>query len=811
MRRYKITALVLAVLLLAGCLSGCNKDEKAPAAPGEAPKEEVSQSGSGNQATALASKYAYAAEYIDIPVETNYIGNSCICSTALYFVAQVPVGEEQYTDPVTGESYSYESYEDRLYRMDLETKECKEVSALPEVKLEEGWKGDSYIQSMTPGNDGTVLVLQQTYTYRFNLPEGVEETSPEAYDYYESGENQASLYEIDATGAVVKEWPLAEAREAINNSGLNTLYLDEGGYLYASTWEEVFVWDKDGSFVTQLELEDGELRQYSADKVGRMVWGEEMTFQVLDPVKKAWGEELPLPENAWNFFPGTGDYDLYYDNNGKIFGYIAGTDTSEKVLDWLECDIDSNNLSNDSYQFLPDGRVVVILQDYRGMEASAKPQVAILTPVEANALPEKTVLTLACMYVDYELRSQIVNFNRTSQTYRIVVKDYSEYNTEDDYSAGLTKLNTEILSGQVPDLLATSSIPVSKYAAQGLLTDLWQFIDADENIKREDLMTQVLDAISIDGKLYQMPTTFYLNTVAGLDKVVGDYRDNWDLTSLMQAMESLRPEATIFSETTTKEEMLLMTVARGIDQFIDWNTGECSFDSPEFLELLNFVNQFAADFDYENYDWDTDYESDFVRIKDGRQLLTQISLSDFGDLSVYFAALDNQPCFVGFPVGAPHTLDVSSPVAISAASQHKDAAWAFVRSLVQEDYQKNTWGFPINRKVFDQKAEEAMTPVYQLDANGQPLLDEEGNKIEQSQGGMGWGNDEMYEIYAVTQEQYDTLMELLANCSGGYSYDEEISEILSEATAPFFAGEKSAEDTAREIQSRVKLYVAEQL
>jgi hypothetical protein len=64
---------------------------------------------------------------------------------------------------------------------------------------------------------------------------------------------------------------------------------------------------------------------------------------------------------------------------------------------------------------------------------------------------KKTVLTLACMGLDWNLRSQIVKFNRTSDQYRIEVQDYSEYNTGDDYTAGLTKLGTEILSGKVPD------------------------------------------------------------------------------------------------------------------------------------------------------------------------------------------------------------------------------------------------------------------------------------------------------------------------------------------------------------------------
>ena len=77
-------------------------------------------------------------------------------------------------------------------------------------------------------------------------------------------------------------------------------------------------------------------------------------------------------------------------------------------------------------------------------------------------------------------------------------------------------------------------------------------------------------------------------------------------------------------------------------------------------------------------------------------------------------------------------------------------------------------------------------------------------------GGYGFGNDEMYEIYAMTQEQYDDLMALINSTTAIGSYDESIMSIITDVTGSFFAGEKSAEDTAKTIQSRVNLYVAEQ-
>ena len=76
-------------------------------------------------------------------------------------------------------------------------------------------------------------------------------------------------------------------------------------------------------------------------------------------------------------------------------------------------------------------------------------------------------------------------------------------------ASGIQKLNTEILSGMVPDLfLVDENMPIDIYAAKGVLQDLWPLIDADPELSREDLMEHFFDALSVDGKLYQIADTF---------------------------------------------------------------------------------------------------------------------------------------------------------------------------------------------------------------------------------------------------------------------------------------------------------------
>ena len=81
--------------------------------------------------------------------------------------------------------------------------------------------------------------------------------------------------------------------------------------------------------------------------------------------------------------------------------------------------------------------------------------------------------------------------------------------------------------------------------------------------------------------------------------------------------------------------------------------------------------------------------------------------------------------------------------------------------------------------------------------------------MEQSHGGASWDGFSI-EFYAATQEQYDHLMELYSAVDSLASVDMSIDAIVREEAASFFNGDKSVQETAALIQSRVSLYVNEQ-
>ncbi len=90
-----------------------------------------------------------------------------------------------------------------------------------------------------------------------------------------------------------------------------------------------------------------------------------------------------------------------------------------------------------------------------------------------------------------------------------------------------------------------------------------------------------------------------------------------------------------------------------------------------------------------------------------------------------------------------------------------------------------------------------MSPTYAQDAEtGEYVLDEYGEPI-------------VYEP-RLTQEEADKLLALIESTDRLAEPDENILAIVREEAAPYFAGQKTAEEAAALIQSRASLYVSEQ-
>ena len=793
----------------------------------------------GGGDTQQLSGMVYVPQFVDCGLEDiRYVNQVCSDGKYVYFSADV-LGEEvedSWTDPDTGETETYTYYESRtsLFRVDLDSGTAAELENYALSQPAGGGEdGAAYITGLQAGEEGSVWVTEQMSEYTFDLPADFNEETDDRWEYQTGYAETMVRRRLDSTGQELERVDIsgAELQEKLNVEYLGGTAFDKAGNIYLSQESKVIVLDKELNTLFELDMPmenmwgnliqmaDGSIAmQASYEDRENESYGNKLIF--IDAASKSWGASFELSSNVYEFVPGGGDYLCYYQNNDSIYGLKAGATEGEKLFSWMGAGLDRGDIN--TFTVLPDGRVAAVTQEWKEDTDGVEVQLVLLTPTDASTLPEKTTLTVAAMWVGYDMRNKIIDFNQNSDTCHIEVVDYSEYNTGADQSAGLTKLNTEIVAGHVPDILLTDSLPVSRYAAKGILEDLWPYIDADAEIGgREGLMEHVLDVASIDGKLYQAFSTFGIRTVVGPASLTGD-RMSWTLAELQAALAQMPEGCTIFGQDDTREWMLNQVLSINMNNFVDWEAGKCSFDSDGFKALLEFCNSFPEEFEWTE---DMEYHSDMERIRSGEQMLSRIYMSGFTTPQMYDMAFNGGSAFIGYPkedgtVGSCFALD--SGVAMSSTCKDKDAAWSFIRQLLlpqasednyDEDAQQYYFGgYPVNKSDFQKLQEGAMKEVVLTDESGEPLLDENGQptRMPKDSWYMGEGQPDL-SVYAATQEDVDRTMALYNAIESLYGYDESIYTIIEEQIGAYFAGDKALDATATEIQNRVQLYMGENM
>ena len=840
MKTKRMLALLLAALMIVGLFAGCSKDETKD--PGKTdPGNSLIDQTKPSQTTA---KYAYKADYFDlaVPDGVQYVNQICAAGTTLYLTASMQGEEITNTDPDTGETWSY--YDSRLgvLTIDPDTGICTELSNLQLPEVPEGAEGGVNCYNMIGSDDGTLWMLVNVYATQYELPDDFDPNTDSKWNYPSTDINGSYLMHIAADGSTIASLDLSDTNNEDNEDGmsgnLSSFAVDAAGNLYVSDYNNIYVLDAEGNVQFKLDGSqyNGSLNRLNAQQVGVMWYNytddvnaadeNGQYFVPIDLETKDWGEKVKLPSNVGSILPGDDAYDFYYTYNNNIYGYAAKTDTKEKLVDWLSCDVDTNNMSG--YAMLSDSRVAALMQDWSTDPTTY--QLIVLHRVDASEIKEKKVLTLACMYLDWNLRSMIVEYNKTNDEYRINVVDYSEYATDDDYNAGVTKLTTEIISGSVPDIFLTSNLPIDKYAAKGVIADLNTFMDGGNGLSRDYFVPQVMSALEKDGKLYELPTSFSVQTAYALSSIASQY-DTWNVAAVQDAMTQLQEGATVFSDGWTKNTALSNCLSRNLSAFVDWTTGKCEFDSEAFQQLLDFCNSFpaetsdgdgaiayasSADIAVDDAMW----ESDATRITNGKQLMSTTGMYSFDSYIWNVYAIRDKITFTGYPTedGSGSSFELQMPMAISSVTKYPDAAWDFVCSIIKKmntiDENNYYYGFPISQAAFDAEMTDIMTEQYQLDENGEQVdWDGDGEPDKAIRGSyetMENGETVYKDVYALTQEEMDQILGVINNTHSVYDYDQEILDIITDEVAAYFAGDKDVQTTASMIQSRVNLYVQEQ-
>ena len=702
------------------------------------------------------------------------------------FVEEAPleaVAEEVYAEDMFYEDMYFEEYLQNTYFKVTQTDFEGEVQSEFEILMPQ----DSSISGVAGDENGNIYMVLNEYGKDMSNPEMPKDLFS-LIAYSEIGEE---LFRVRLGEEAKEEWYYADRVFVMPDDRLVVI---------SNSGIEVF--KKDGSFEKVIDIQEdmsGNTFRMRDGSLGFLIYGNRgMYMKTLDVTTGEFSERIEFPFNAYEYTFYAGVFsDLLLVNSSGVYSYDFEADGLKKMLDFVDSDMLSNNLYS---------LVEVSKQQLFGCfydEESGNTQFGMYNKVDPSTIKDKKVLTLACYWLDGEVRRRVIDYNKTSEEYRIRVVDYYQYNTADDYSIGLSKMNTDIASGNTPDIIMINTeMPVSSYISKGLFADLNPFLENDPELKKEDYSSNIMEVFSQDGKWYQLVPSYSLYTIFGKASEVGE-TPGWTMEDLKELRKKRGEDITVFSEMTQTGVLnYIMLFARG--QFIDWENGECNFESEEFIELLEFANEFPTEIDYSEIYEDPDYwEQQETMFRDGRALLMPYSISNIDDFKYLEKGTFGEPITaVGFPVqeGVGNVIMCDMNFAISAKSSYQQEAWEFIKYYLTPEYQDNiSYGWPVLQSSLDARMQAALERPFYLDENGQKVEYDDTYYI----GGMEITLDPL------TESDCERVRGFLNSATEVYAYDTAIMNIVNEEAAPYFDGQKTAAEVADIIQSRIYIYVNE--
>lgn len=399
---------------------------------------------------------------------------------------------------------------------------------------------------------------------------------------------------------------------------------------------------------------------------------------------------------------------------------------------------------------------------------------------------DREKIILATYYADRELLLQVAAFNRSNNEYKIVVNDYSQYNTEERPNNGISILNTEIISGKYPDIIDFSHLRslVDDYSRSGVLVDLYSCMEKDKSINRDDYIRSIMKQLEYNGSLFEAVPFFSIGTAATANQGKSDVS-----YLITQAEHGLR-----LFDLSDEREMMRVILSRTINYYIDEVEGKVIFNTESFSELMQLFALMNAD----------------KQNSEDKPLFYFAGISNFLEVQKYEALLGENVSFTGLPCpnGSGNSAGISQSLSIVSESPNIDGAWEFVKTFLSEDYQlsqasEGGWlYFPTNTNVLRIMIEDSMKKEYEI---------KDGVTVEKSKGGE-MAEDLSVTYYAASPEQIDKIMKLIDSIDCIYSItDTELADIVFEAIQPFLNGDRSLESTIDVVRSKIEIYQNERI
>lgn len=386
--------------------------------------------------------------------------------------------------------------------------------------------------------------------------------------------------------------------------------------------------------------------------------------------------------------------------------------------------------------------------------------------------------------------------NESDLNYQVEIFDYYK-----EYGDGAKQqLITDLDNGDAPDIFDMNSLKldVEYLAVKGILEDLYPWLEADEDLDKDDFVRCALSACEVDGGLYAVMSGFEIYTMY-CSTSTADSLSGWSMEDLYPYSDSIGSSLSDFKNddftkavTIERSDFFFGMCDTLLASYVDYSTGEVNFDSEELIELLEVCKGMEKSY--------IDKQPEFR--------LCQVF--NFFDIEYAELAMGEELVYLGIPGFGDgdcrnYISNKDNYFAMNAASENKEEAWDFIRRYLLPENQsefyltyRTSLHFPTNRDTLNALVEKSQSVVYAKDKNGQDY------EVKAR------GFYQNFENALASDEHIAKIMALIDSECAMPSNDMTINDIIWSEGDKYFSGRLSAQEAAENIQSRVEQYLAEQ-
>ena len=510
-------------------------------------------------------------------------------------------------------------------------------------------------------------------------------------------------------------------------------------------------------------------------------------------------------------FTGMGEQGILYVSKEGIYVYNFGGSVVEQLLNEGYMTGISSKTELMDVEMDADGNIYLAVSD----RYSGNPTGMLLKygyDKEQEAVPG-TELDIYMLKRDAHMEQMISLFQKEYPDISVTVQE--GMTGEDGVTAtdAMKNLNTEIMSGEGPDVLLMDGLDAENYIERGMLEDISGIME------KAGILENIQKAYEEeDGSIYCMPVRFGIPILAGGSEEIDNAVDLEKIADMTEKYENQYSDSFLPAYQTRWPGVMLRFF--GEISASEWMKKDRTLDEKKVKDFFQQVNRIyqagqnagsaILDGTYEEaekmerfYDKkrreDSSIRSYLMFLADGHTLFSYGYLFSLEELFL-LTTIEKQNPDISHRLLNGQAENCFSPemiMGISAKAREKEAAELFVSFLFSEEQQKNNKeaGFPVRKSVYD--SEEYWE------------FGQEGN-IEY--GFSTAYNGEIQNMITVVHSADDQIKEIqklgktLTMPSGGSRI---IQDSVLEAGKRYLYGETDLEQAVEQAVSQVKLYLAE--